>query len=300
MSELVMRTPANRDFLGGNYTELDLATSMSYYQIPASTLLTPDIVASGYQEVSRFFPEYIPAHKSLTGGVYYRGLYVSNVSANRVCENVQFWIDGGSPYIVSNTVTPRTSIFENSVLLNSPQHTRAMTPQTREYHKLRGVSRSSLFGNIKLDTYVPTDNVNVNLLEINEEGVAGAAFNLANVRFTSAPQRVSLPTLRPGDFVGLFLRATVNFDPHVKEVTSDYSFLHLSWVSTSSSGNRRTVAFPSQSQSNSTQFLPSVRLKFETRHDRMMVDVMTKVDSLYRYYPPYFRSYLEDDDTNGS
>lgn len=277
-----LRFKAAETVLGGRITPDNIASLQEYIQVDPDSAYDSrqDFL---YTEVSGLLPTYIPSHDATFSKVYYRAFYIMNDSPNDTRRNIDFWINGGDTYLITNTQGTKRVNEGYYPMLSAAA---GVELENQEEILLGGSTRTSLFGNVEV-SYLIVDE----LLPVSESGV-GVGINLNTAQFTSGHVKARIRDLGPQEYVGVYLRIRSKFNPDLP-VDSDYAFMHLEYTS-ERIGYREK--YPGQLHTGLKRhgtLLPSVALKFKTGFSGLKRYLDEEVDSFYNKYPPYFIHYEE-------
>lgn len=277
-----LRFKAAETVLGGRITPDNIASLQEYIQVDPDSAYDSrqDFL---YTEVSGLLPNYIPAHDATFSKTIYRAFYIMNDSPNDTRRNIDFWINGGETYVISNS--------QGNKRVNEGYYPMLAATMGEELENadevlLGGTSRTSLFNNVEV-SYLIVDE----LLPVSESGV-GVGINLNTSQFTPGNIKTRIRDLEPQDYVGVYLRIRSRFNPDIP-VDSDYAFLHLEYTS-ERIGYREK--YPGQLHTGLKRhgtLLPSVSLRFKTGFSGLKRYLDSEVDAFYNKYPPYFIHYEE-------
>lgn len=261
---------------GGDISSDYLYPSQNYIPVLSSSSYSQqtDFVFSRSSDI---LPAYIPANEGLFSRVIYRAFYIQNDSVFRTRRNINFWVDGGSVYTIDDKV-----IVENKFLVDADEQDYNMVLEDKHDVYYGGAARTSVFDQLKVEYFVsPTKNV----LRFNDTGV-GTGINLNQVSFSPGNQKAKLPDLFPLDYIGIYLKITLQFNIDFP-IDSDYFFMHLRYIG----DNGIQETYPGQLKYEGEPLpilLPSVVTKAYTDTSRIKLHLDTDVENLYNKYPPYF------------
>ena len=283
-----LRFKAARTPLGGNITIDNLTALQDYIPIKSSADYS-DISNLIYNTISSTMPAYIPAHAAAFAHTYYRGFYIRNDSPSDTRRNIDFWIDGGHTYTISNSLGKKV-INEGfkPFKLEEAAYGLDLTEEADEL-VLGGKDRTSLFGFLDI-SYLIRDE----LYEVYEDGI-GVGIDLTVERFTKGNTKTRIPELKPGEYVGVYLEITTKFNPDFP-VPVDYAFFHLDYSSVNTGFREKYPGQVKKDNSTTGLLLPSIGLSVRTKFDGLGKRLADNLDALYSRYPPYFLHYEEIDE----
>jgi hypothetical protein len=279
---LVFRQAATR--FGGPIMLDALAPSLSYFDMDASPAYTES--SWRYVTINNLVPDYVPVAEALSTTTMYRSFYIYNEGSDAKTD-VKFWISGGESFSVRNSPSFQATLHEPTIFITDevPEH-------LREKFRLGGKGRTSLFGMVNAEIFLPPTK---ELVEFDENGFS-KALNLRRVRFTSSTNKVTIPTLEANDYQGVYVKFTTRFNPDLV-IPVDYSFFHLNWVD----GDGARNSYPGQKRKGNQiilKGLPSVSTVFRTNYSKLSPYLEEDVENLYSQYPPFF-SYYKDVEEDG-
>lgn len=269
---------------GGEPTQDNLSTLQDYRSVNHSSNYN-DKEDFAFGHITGLIPDYIPVVDALVSNTYYRAMYITNPINSSPRTNVEFWINGGESYRIRTNNLDKI-VHESEHLINYDEALYEVNLENKEYFKLSGKDRTSLYGNLQVDYLISPTPL---LYPFNEEGV-GIGINLSQESFTPGNVRSILPNLTPGKSIGIYLRVITKFSPDFL-IPKDYAFLHLEYVSTIS-GTREK--YPGQLRIGKNYvgiLLPSISIATETNYSGIKPHLNQEVERFYNRYPPYFSHY---------
>lgn len=253
-----------------------IAPSLRYYTLPSTgTLDAPDLIQTSSNTL---VPNYIRGEDALFRDVIYTNFYVRNASQSTNRTGINFWMNGGETFPLNNNDTSIDRFYENSIVLDNLA-ANGVIVKDEDYFRQNGQSNTSLFGQINISASILPKNTPIR-------------DNISNLIFTPAYQKVALPDLSVGEYVGIHLRMEIAFNPDLG-LPLDYSFFHLSYINGTLLETYPGQIYDYVNQSYYTQALPSVTVPFVTNYKKLLDLIDTTVDELYDRYPPFFLDYRD-------
>lgn len=301
---------------GGIITGNDIFPGINYYASSSDVVLK-----NGYSSVfstnfniysSVIAPklvQYIPSLEVFSF-TFYKGIYLYNPSIEKDAvkneverKDIFFSITGGSTFSLgdlSETTVVSTDIFtapesDNVLFYEGSYYRNDLT----DAFSLNGQNRTSANNNIKV-SISPEIGINRPLSYFELDGTSQVQ-DLALKKYISGNEGILIPSLKPGDYLGLYLKFETLFSIDSKPV--DYSFFNLRYENIVDSTD--TQMFPSREIVpgrslkdffNQDYFIQSFALKFNTNFADFVSLLNNKVDVFYDNYPPFFSDYRESDD----
>jgi hypothetical protein len=304
---------------GGVITGNDVFPGINYY------LSSSDVVLkNGYSSVfstnfniysSVIAPklvQYIPSLEVFSF-TFYKGVYLYNPSIENDSvlveterKDIFFSITGGSTFTLGDLTVEATDSATSSL---NPESDNVLFYEGSYYREdltdafsLNGQNRTSANDNIKV-SISPEVGVNRPLSYFELDGTSQVQ-NLALKRYVDGNEGIIIPSLKPGDYIGLYLKFETLFSIDSKPI--DYAFFNLRYENivdpTAYSGSNvfpsREIV-PGRSLKNSLNqdfFIQSFALKFNTNFDYFKDLLTSKIDVFYDNYPPFFSDYRESED----
>lgn len=258
----------------GNVTSNRVAPRLNYYSVQT----TDDIV---YTSARSLFPDYIKAEDSLFEKVFYSAFYVRNASQSTNRTQSFISIDGGTTFKFDTPTETVERVYESDYYLDQILNTPGLNfSGSLDYYRERGSSQTSLFGQIEIDINVGNKN------EIIKRDLTGR-------NYRPGYEKLPMPDLKSREFVPVYLRAKVKFDPNLG-IPIDYSFLHINYSNGSFIENYPGQAYDASSGTYvMSQTLPSIAIPFITNYERFIKLIDDTTDELYDKYPPFFLDYRD-------
>lgn len=269
---------------GGSITTDNLASLQDYIPVYNDSEYSNrlDFV---YSQVNNLMSVYVPANEAVFSNTYYRAFYIKNDSTFDTRTDIDFWINGGETYTISND-TGRKIVNEGYHILQLEKSTYGVTDLDDNDIVLSGRDKTSLFGHLDI-SYMLADK----LYEFDDDGV-GVGVNLQLGRFTPGNVKTRIPRLEPGEYVGVYLRIRTKFNPDFP-IPTDYAFFHLDYTSQSTGFREKYPGQLYNGNSNTQLLLPSISLMVRTQYEGINKYLKSEVDRFYNRYPPYFLHYEE-------
>jgi hypothetical protein len=283
---------------GGIITELDAFPGLVYYTTDSDVLINQNF-SSVFSDSFNVFSvsiaprliRYVPSTQVFLV-TYYKGIYIYNPSIENdfisyECSRsgINFAITGGSSFLLND---PSEDYYEGGIYrenLNFP-------------NEKNGLGRTSANGNINVSiSPVSVKNKPLSYFELN--GSSESGFGISNRTYVPGNLGIPVPTLDPGDFLGIYLKFDISFDVNSKPV--DYCFFNLTYNNSVSSENQFFPArdiIPGKSIPNSTNlnyYNQSFSLRFDTNLTGIREKINQKVEILYDNFPPFFSDFREED-----
>lgn len=283
---------------GGVITELDAFPGLVYYTTDSDVLINEDF-SSVFSENFNIFSvsiaprlvRYIPSTQVFLV-TYYKGIYIYNPSIQNDAvlhectrSGINFSITGGTSFVLND---PTQVYYEGSIYqqnLNFP-------------NEKNGLNRTSANDNINISiSPVSEKNKSLGYFEIDGSSFSGPG--ATNRDYITGNLGIAVPTLEPGDFLGIYLKFDVSFDINSKPI--DYCFFNLSYnnnVSPSDVFFPSRDVIPGKSVTNLTNldyYNQSFALRFDTNLESLRKKINQKVEILYDNYPPFFSDFREED-----
>lgn len=301
MSALYDRSPLRfklPEFNGGVITENDMFPGMNYYENPQSLVLVDGSFSSVFS--SRFntystaiaprLVRYIPSLQAFYS-VFYKGLYIYNPSieedgmlfdTRRV--DILFSITGGSVFTLPGSERPSDLYFEGSYYekdLNDPG-------------SRTGIRNTSVNGNINVSiALAPGKNIPLDYFEVTGSSRSG---NVKSRNYTTANSGISIPSLSPGDYQGVYMKFESLFN--IKSNPKDYCFFNMSYTNIDNEnfgGRDRYPGASSPSLLGKRYYVQSYALKFTTNFSSFKKLHGDTINRVYDNYPPFFTDYRDSE-----
>jgi len=283
---------------GGIITELDAFPGLVYYTTDSDVLVS-DKFSSVFSENFNVFSvsiaprlvRYIPSTQVFLL-TYYKGIYLYNpsiendfVSHECVRSGINFAITGGSSFVLDDPddVYYEGGIYENN--LNLP-------------NEKNGLNRTSANNNINI-SISPVSTINNPLRYFELDGSSASGGGITNRNYLPGNLGIQVPTLNPGDFLGVYLKFEVSFDIESKPI--DYCFFNLGYnnnVSTTDEFFPARDVIPGKSVENLTNidyYNQSFALRFDTNLTNLRETIDEKVNLIYDNFPPFFSDFRDED-----
>jgi len=265
--------------------------------------------------------QYIPS-LDIFSFTFYKGIYLYNpsiandsVSYETERINIVFNITGGSTFTLGDLSSPDTTDSVNLNTTINPISTNVLFYEGSYYRRdltdpfsLNGQNRTSANNNIKV-FMSPELKKNIPLSYFESDGRSQVQ-DLSLKDYKSSSEGLTVPSLAPGEYLGIYLKFDVMFN--IESSPVDYAFFNLSYennniynyinengaIVSSEINNpfpsRETI--PGRSLKNSFGkdfFIQSFALKFNTNFVEFKNILQKNLDKMYDNYPPFFTDYRE-------
>jgi len=256
-----------------------IASKFSFYNVPTTEVLQPNNLIVSESILPNLGRQ--RAEDAVFTSEVYSSFYVRNNSNDEYAQ-IFFGINGGE------NIRVETDGFTGNIhevdVLNLNQV--LFPPNLLNEYKDQAFVRTSLFNQATIEVSVAPKNTQLRPLE--EE-------NLQDINFVQGNERLQLPNLSPGDYVGVYLKVNTNFNVNLG-LPVDYSFLHLSY-SNLTRGEFLTVPGQVYNRSQNEykpRLLPSLVIPFVTDYQRLLELINRTTEDLYALYPPFFEYYTNE------
>jgi hypothetical protein len=304
---------------GGIITGDDVFPGINYYVSSSDVILK-----NGYSSVfsTRFniyssviapkLVQYIPSLEVFSF-TFYKGIYIYNPSKAKDAvlyeterRDINFSITGGSTFTLGDTKLESSDINNGSTFL--PEFDNVLFYEGSYYREnlndefsLNGQDRTSANGNIMV-SISPEIGINRPLSYFQLDGTSQVQ-DLSLKSFVPGNEGIVIPSLMPGDYLGVYLKFEAMFSIDSKPV--DYAFFNVQYENIVDASDSQTNLFPSRevipgkslpNSFNNTFFIQSFALKFNTNFNEFKQLLQGKIDRMYDNFPPFFSDYRESED----
>lgn len=256
-----------------------VASKFSFYNVPTTEILQPDNLVVSESILPNIGRQ--RAEDAVFTSEVYSSFYVRNNSNDEYAQ-IFFGINGGE------NIRLETDGFTGNIhevdALNLNQV--LFPPNLLNEYKDQAFVRTSLFNQATIEVSIAPKNTQLRPLE--EE-------NLQDVNFVQGNERLQLPNLSPGDYVGVYLKINTNFNVNLG-LPVDYAFLHLSY-SNLTRGEFLTIpgqVYNRDQNEYKPRLLPSLVIPFVTDYQRLLELIERTTEDLYALYPPFFEYYTNE------
>lgn len=304
---------------GGIITGDDVFPGINYYASSSDVILQ-----NGYSSVfsTKFnvyssviapkLVQYIPSLEVFSF-TFYKGIYIYNPSKVKDAvlyeterRDISFSVTGGATFTLGDTkANPSDESIDLSFL---PGSDNVLFYEGSYYRRnlndefsLNGQDRTSANDNIKV-FISPEIGINRPLSYFELDGTSQVQ-DLSLKTYTPGNEGILIPSLMPGDYLGLYLKFETMFSVDSKPV--DYAFFNLQYENIVDASDAETNLFPSRefipgkslpNSFNNTFFIQSFALKFNTNFNDFKALLQGKIDRMYDNFPPFFSDYRESED----
>lgn len=282
---------------GGIITELDVFPGLVYYSTDTDVLIDNSF-SSVFSDNFNIFSvsiaprlvRYVPSAQAFLA-TYYKGLYIYNPSIENddvqyecTRSGITFSITGGSSFVLSD---PNTVYYEGEFYssdLNSLQ-------------TVNGLDRTSANDNVSV--FISPSKLKNEPLRYFQADGSSVTGTITTLEYFPGNLGISIPTLEPGDYLGVYLRFDVSFQIDSKPI--DYSFFNLTYDNIVNSSDE---FFPSRENipglsvptlSDKKYYNQSFALRFETSLSGVSQKIQDKVNIMYDNFPPFFSDYRDEE-----